>query len=300
MHQLLATVPRLQSLAVFESAARLGSFTGAARELGMTQPGVSRHVAGLEQMTGLSLFHRSANRVRLNSDGEALLAAVQRGFDEIDRRLRSLRRTNATFLLAANPGFAQQWLVPYLDGLQAILGDTDLRLRLFDRDAEFDDDGFDAAIHLTAIADAPPGSRVLFPEVVVPVASPDFAASYGLGPSSHPDSLLTVPKLHLDGRDRRWLGWAGWFDAHGLSWSAASSRLSYNNYALVLNDVLAGRGVALGWRGLVDDALKSGALVAVGRHVHNPDNAYQLFPGPTAPVEIFDRVATWLDEVRSG
>lgn len=305
MHSLLRRVPRLQLLAVFESAARLGSFTEAARELGLTQPAVSRHIASLEQLTGLDLFHRSANRVELSAAGEELLSAVQGGLGRIDSRLRALTGNGTTFLLAANPGFAQQWLVPHLDRLQAALGDIDLRLRLFDRNSELEDQAFDAAIHLTSISGAPPGTRVLFPEVVVPVASPDLAAGLAadlaLGGRQSAEALVQVPKLHLDGRDRHWLDWAEWFGAHDVAWpadEAEATRLSYNNYALVMNDALAGRGVALAWRGLVDDALATGALVAVGPEVHNPPNAYQLIPGSAAPIEVLDRVADWLAEIR--
>ena len=294
-------------LAVFESAARLGSFTAAAAELGLTQSGVSRHVGNLERAVGLDLFRRSANRVRLTADGRALLASVQRGFGEIDQCLRSRHPSAPTFLLAANPGFAQQWLVPHLDTLQAVLGDVDLRLRLFDRDGELhggtdgpaDEWFYDAAIHLMPIAGAPEGSRILFGEVVLPVATPEFASSHDLGPTTRPDVLLRAPKLHLDERDRRWLGWTGWFRAQGLSWSPARTRLSYNNYALVMNDALAGRGVALAWRGLVDDALSVGTLVPVGVEVRNPDNAYQLLPGPGAPADLVELVDRWLAEIRA-
>jgi len=70
------------------------------------------------------------------------------------------------------------------------------------------------------------------------------------------------------------MDWTTWFAAHDLQWTATQARLSYNNYALVLNDAAAGRGVALAWRGLVDPLLATGALVPVGPEVHRPDIAY--------------------------
>ena len=286
-------------IAVFECAARRGSFTAAAGELGMTQSAVSRHIDALERAIGQRLFTRSANRVALNPSGELLLTAVQRGFDTIDQALDTITDASPTLLLAANPGFAQQWLVPYLDQLQTVFADTDLRLRLFDRDAELTSDAFDAAIHLTPIATAPPGSRLLFDERVLPVASPDLADAAGLDEHTPPHQLFDMDKLHLDPRDRRWMDWTTWFAAHDLQWTATQARLSYNNYALVLNDAAAGRGVALAWRGLVDPLLATGALVPVGPEVHRPDIAYQVIPSPDTPPGAIDQIADWLLELIS-
>lgn len=286
-------------IAVFECAARRGSFTAAAGELGMTQSAVSRHIDALERAIGQRLFTRSANRVALNPSGELLLTAVQRGFDTIDQALDTITDVSPTLLLAANPGFAQQWLVPYLDQLQTVFTDTDLRLRLFDRDAELTSDAFDAAIHLTPIATAPPGSRLLFDERVLPVASPDLADAAGLDEHTPPHQLFDMDKLHLDPRDRRWMDWTTWFAAHDLQWTATQARLSYNNYALVLNDATAGRGVALAWRGLVDPLLATGALVPVGPEVHRPDIAYQVVPSPDTPPGAIDQIADWLLELIS-
>ena len=284
-------------IAVFECAARVGSFTDAATELGLTQPAVSRRVDTLEQMIGQKLFDRSANRVALNAAGELLLTAVQSGFNTIEIALEEISRTGPTFLLAANPGFAQQWLVPHLDLLQAVLGDADLHLRLFDRDAELTGDAFDAAVHLIPIAGAPAGSRVLFDERVVPVAAPSFARHTGLNEESRPDELLEVAKLHLDTRERQWMDWTTWFAANGLPWSPSQARMLYNNHALVMNYAVAGQGVALAWRGLVEPMLETGALITVGPEAHRPEMAYQVIPGRSAPADSVNSVTDWLIEI---
>jgi LysR family glycine cleavage system transcriptional activator len=78
----------------------------------MTQSAVSRQIDAFERAIGRQLFTRSANRVALNPSGELLLTAVQRGFDTIDQALDTITDASPSLLLAANPGFAQQWLVP--------------------------------------------------------------------------------------------------------------------------------------------------------------------------------------------
>lgn len=296
VHRLLRRVPRLQMLAVFESAARLGSFTAAAEELGMTQPAVSRQIAGLERSAGLILFDRTGNRAFLNDRGRELLAAVQDAFGRVDGSIEKMEADESGFRLAANPGFAQQWLLPHFDSLQAAVGDNELRLRLFDRDSELSEETFDAAIHLTEIRAAPMGSRILFEERVIPVAAAGFASDHALGTTSRAADLVDVTKLHLDGRHRRWATWQDWFEGHGVVWSQKRARLSYNNYAVVVADALNGTGVALAWRGLIERHLRSGALVQVGPELHRPEMAYLLVPGGTVEEDVVDRLVDWLGE----
>ncbi len=52
------TLPPLEWIRVFEAAARLGSFTAAANELGLTQAAVSQRIRNLELWLGTQLFSR--------------------------------------------------------------------------------------------------------------------------------------------------------------------------------------------------------------------------------------------------
>lgn len=55
---------------VFETVARLGSFTAAARELGVSQPAISQNVTELEKQVGVKLFNRSRSEVAMTEDGK--------------------------------------------------------------------------------------------------------------------------------------------------------------------------------------------------------------------------------------
>ncbi|KZD24813.1 LysR family transcriptional regulator [Tardiphaga robiniae] len=57
----------------FVAVADAGSFTGAARLLGLQQSTVSQHIRRLEEQTGRRLFDRSTHRVGLTPDGDVLL-----------------------------------------------------------------------------------------------------------------------------------------------------------------------------------------------------------------------------------
>ncbi len=64
-------------LRVFAQVAQLGSFTAAARALGVSQPAVSQHIAELEKYAGGQLFERGRGSVRLTARGRTFLAHAE-------------------------------------------------------------------------------------------------------------------------------------------------------------------------------------------------------------------------------
>lgn len=84
----------LVQLSVFETVARLGSFTGAGRELHMAQPTVSVQVKKLSEALGLILFDQSGRSLKLTDAGRELYAACHDIFQkiqEVEKRLEAFR-----------------------------------------------------------------------------------------------------------------------------------------------------------------------------------------------------------------
>jgi DNA-binding transcriptional LysR family regulator len=71
----------LPNLETFAEAAERGSFTGAARSLGISQAAVSQRIQLLEVALGVSLFHREAGRVTLSEAGRRLHGYARRILD---------------------------------------------------------------------------------------------------------------------------------------------------------------------------------------------------------------------------
>jgi DNA-binding transcriptional LysR family regulator len=69
---------RLPHLETFCLAAELGSFTAAARAVGITQAAVSQRMHALERRLGVALFQRRAGRLQLTQAGEKLYEYAQR------------------------------------------------------------------------------------------------------------------------------------------------------------------------------------------------------------------------------
>jgi len=86
----LARPTVLRELQTFLTVCRLGTFTAAARHLGMTQSAVSDHMQRLEEFTGVQLFHRTGRSATLNAAGEALIPLAEEAVQLTDRmRARS-------------------------------------------------------------------------------------------------------------------------------------------------------------------------------------------------------------------
>ena len=79
MFKTLAAIP-VNSLRVFEAAARLGSFARAASELNITPTAVSQQIRKIEARCGVQLFERVGREVRLTERGNRLRAGVAGDF----------------------------------------------------------------------------------------------------------------------------------------------------------------------------------------------------------------------------
>ena len=255
-------LPPMQTLSVFESAARLASFTAAARELGSTQPAVSQRVVQLEEDLGTPLFARGHRGVSLTPEGERLFEAVRQSLDTIRVATSDIRARRATgeLTILTDFGFATYWLMPRLTRLKQLM--PEVNVKIITSQAAFDPrrDRADIAIAFGGGDWAPCTSTRLFTEEVTPVCSPAFR-------DAHPEiaqagDLTSLPLLHVQPTEpERWLAWSDWFAAHGLYPPADRHGITFNSYALVIHAVLMNQGIALGWTPLVDELLATGQLV---------------------------------------
>lgn len=174
----------LQHLVSFVQTAEHGSFSAAARVLGLTPAGVSKNVARLESDLGVRLFHRTTRRLSLTEGGERFLREVGDPLTSLQDAVAGIRIRedvpSGTLKVAMGQAFGRNFLVPLLDEFltlyPAILPDWHFDNRQVDIVAE----GFDAAIG--GGFPLPPGviARELAPVHIVAVASPAYVKSRGL------------------------------------------------------------------------------------------------------------------------
>jgi DNA-binding transcriptional LysR family regulator len=106
---------RFTSMQLFVRVARAGSFSVAAREMGMTQPTASRIVAALEKKVGAALLTRSTRAVTLTEAGADYLARCEiilAALDEADHAARGTGELRGTLRVATSPTFASRAIIP--------------------------------------------------------------------------------------------------------------------------------------------------------------------------------------------
>src|ERR687898_419822 len=102
----------------FATVARVGSVTGAASALGVSEPAVSAAMAALRRDLGDELFVRSGSGVRLTPGGERLAAAAAEILgleDRLRREVAEARGERGLLRLAVSPPVAEYVSAPLLD-----------------------------------------------------------------------------------------------------------------------------------------------------------------------------------------
>lgn len=267
-------LPSLSLLTAFEAVVRTGSTAAAARELDLTQGTVSRLIQTLEAQLGATLFMRDRRRLRPTDAALAYARDTRRALDLIGSA--SLRLTaspdGGSLSLAILPTFGTHWLAPRLPGFLGQHPGVTINLATQLKPFDFDDLGYDAAIHYGSATWPRAGHARLFDERVVAVCSPAFLAAH---PIAQAADLLTLPLLQLETRPTEWQTWL-----HSQSVTATAPRgMVFDQFATMMQAAMHGIGVALLPEFLAGPALAQGQLArAFGVTVANGGGYYLVWP----------------------
>lgn len=293
-------VPPLNTLRVFEAAARCGSFSSAAAELCVTQSAVSHQVKHLEQWLEGPLFEREGNRLRLLPHGEALAKTLGVSFSEIELACRRARRASGppTLVIAAIPSIAVCWLVPRLADFRARHPGIDLRIIYAFHGQKIDFADADFALIFSPDTPHLPGIRVtgFLPGASAPVCNAQLAAKMegrDLGAG-----LLAAGFLH----DSDLGGWREWLGRAGIEVPPELPGPVLEDFNLLRAAALAGQGVALCPIALVEEDLSSGRLVRLSPVTVHEGYAYYLLDRPAIDASVqraAEAFRSWLLEARA-
>jgi len=253
-------IPTLVALQMFEASARHQSFARAAEELSVTQSAVSRQVAALEDRLEVQLFVRSKQRILLTEHGKRYAAHIHESLNRIERytlELMAGRGQGHTLEIAVTPTLASSWLIPRLKGFGELHRNVTINLSIRNRRFLFEEEPFDAAIHFGA-AQWPgvQGFGLIQEGDLLPVCAP---ALMGERRILRPEQVARLPLLHLATRVD---AWRDWYQLQGLDADlSAVCGPRYEHFSLLASAVVAGLGVALVARRLVELDLKNGRIV---------------------------------------
>jgi DNA-binding transcriptional LysR family regulator len=187
-------LPSLNALGAFEAAARHSSLSFAAAELNVTPSAVSKHVTFLEQELGVPLFVRGHRTMRLTAEGERLYRSLSERFAGMAAAFEAIRtsRTARTVTVGCTTAFAQLWLMPRLGEFWRAHQDIVIDQVVSDRSQDLRRSEVDLRVRYGDGSWPEETAIKLFDDVVVAVASPDFARRHKV---KEPAELAAMPLM---------------------------------------------------------------------------------------------------------
>lgn len=212
-------LPPLDSLKVFEAAARNLSFSKAADELCISKGAVSYQIRKLEEHLQCTLFKRAVRQVYLTDAGQVLLQSTRHWFSELGDTLLRLggESRQAEVTIAATTYVAARWLSPRVSEFNDRHPHVTFMLRHSVNSADFKLAEVDLAILWGPCGSSAGRARLAeLPMALYPAISPQLLARHGIDAQTTAAAtrLLEPPfcQLPLLCEDRRQDLWQAWFD----------------------------------------------------------------------------------------
>lgn len=251
MADTLPLLPSLEWIRVFEAAARLGSFTAAANELGLTQAAVSQRIRNLELRLGTQLFNRQARGVTLSTQGEAWLPHVQSALAQLVHSAANLFESpRRKVTIAASSSVIELWIVPRLSQITLRMPHIQLSFETIQQMPDYERSDADFEVRFGGGSWPGREARRLFVEELTPVASTTLVKN----PST---DWQTLPRIATSGPR---MGWRDWSNNTGAA-PPPVPLLRFDTFVQSLRAAEAGSGVLLASLALCHGALTSGRLV---------------------------------------
>ena len=271
-------------LGFFAVLARAGSLSAAGRELGISTPAVSKHLAQMEGRLGTALVNRTTRRMSLTPEGEVYLEHARRilaGIDDLSQQLGVAKETPQGLLrVNATLGFGRSHVAPVISAFVRKHPAVEVQLQLSVNPPALTEDLFDVCVRFGAPPDARVISVNLAPNRRLLCASPDYLARRG------------TPKVPNDLAGHDCIGIRQGEEAYG-TWRLVSGRgrsavtqavkvrgnLTTNDGGIAVQWALEGHGILMRAEWDVERYLKGGRLVQVLPQYATPDaDIHAVFP----------------------
>lgn len=283
--------PSMSLLLVFEAAARHESYMRAADELSLSQSTISRQVQALEQHLGVGLFRREGRSVRLTEAGRRYFIELTAALGRIrgaTLQAMSHQAGSGTLSLATLPTFGSKWLLPHLHGFYQAHPGVTVHIHSRIGPIDFNTAEIDAAITV-GTGDWPDLlAHRLYHEFMVAIINPaalgDQAAP--AAPWAAGQTLLTIASNQQ--------AWSEWFSFYRLDHRQMRIGPSFELTSHLIQAVLAGMGIGLVPRVLVEDELARGELVALGDAIPSQRSYYLVYPQRNEALPSLAAFRDWL------
>ena len=239
-------------MVLFAAVVREGSFTRAARQLGITKQTASERIGKLEEQLGVRLLERTTRRLRMTESGATYYdrcAAIAAQIDEANSEVQQRQAEPVGLLRVSSPMlYGRRYLAPVVADFLSRHPKASVELVLADRRVNLIEEGLDLAIRVGALDDSSLVARKLGEGPVYFVASPGFLSKYG-----------TPGAREL--RDARCIGFSAFetWEAENVK-SRIDPVLTVNDLEVACEAAIAGVGIARIPELLCRDAVRDGRL----------------------------------------
>jgi DNA-binding transcriptional LysR family regulator len=272
---------RLQELAVFVRAAESGSFSRAGRELGLSQPSVSRIIGELEARLGVKLLLRTTRQIAVTDAGALFLDRAREILtDNAEDAARGLDSLRGIIRLAIPVLYGTREIIPRLPKFLAAHPMLRVEMAVVDARQDLVAEGADLAIRLGDLNDSTFGSRKLQRLERMVVASPSYLKAHG------------TPRTPADLASHDCIFGPGNFGRDSWSFTKNGTEVSVDVRGRIHTDsgpgafasVMAGLGIALASTVMAGPEVKAGSLVPLLRSYRiEPVDVHAIFPGGRRP-----------------
>ncbi len=257
---------QLRAMGVFACVVEKSSFSGAARELGITTSAVSQQIRSLENEMDVILLHRSTRKLSLTEAGQAFFSSCQEMLAAAERgkiRINELRDDLIGDLrIATTPDLAVQHIIPALSHWMSAHCGLSVHFEVGHRYIDLIEERIDIAVRMssTAVEESDSVIPMAFVDQIL-VASPSYLNQ--TSPILHPNDLNNHELLSINAmNDSRSFNFQHAKTGEKLNIEMAS-RLQSNNLQVAKALCQQGHGIA---RILYLDAqkeLKNGSLIEI-------------------------------------
>ena len=273
---------RLSAMEMFVKVVTERSFSGAARQLGVSKSVVSKAVAELEDRLGAQLLNRTTRQMSLTEVGQAYYercTAILDSVDEVEQLVSAQAHTPKGLLRITAPmTFSIQHLGGPISSFLADNPDVSVELSLNDRVSDIVEEGLDLAIRISRkLRDSNLIAVRLCTSRAVCSVSPAYLARNG--EPKHPRDLLNHQCLRYSnlGPAQEWT-----FQDPASKQPiqvGVSGRIIANNGEVLKEAAISGEGIIYGPSFIAAEALNQGKLVSILKdYVAAPFGIYAVYP----------------------
>ncbi|MDK1489829.1 LysR family transcriptional regulator [Sinorhizobium sp. 7-81] len=269
----------LNDIVVFARVVEAGSFTAAARQLGMPKTTVSRRIAALEREVGVRLLQRTTRSLKMTDAGRLYYeqsSQALRTIEEANLRLAEARaEPSGTIRISAPVGFGGHFLTRAVVDFLAIYPKTKAELRLTDDNLNLVENGIDLAFRTGILADSTLIARKLGSTHRLLCASPDYLARCGV---PEEPAELTRHRCIIAGPSAASAHWV--LDGpHGQETVTVAGRFAANEMQAVVAAAVAGYGIAQVPQRMAEGLIDGGQLRRVLHDYTTPAGGlYVVYP----------------------